>query len=58
MLTNVKTASGQHHSIIGKVKLSLRYEEQQHEMLMYLCPELEQELYLGIDFLEKVWISS
>ncbi|KAI8119245.1 Transposon Tf2-6 polyprotein [Lucilia cuprina] len=50
MLTNVKTASGQQHSIIGKVKIFITYKEQQHEMLLYLCPELEQTLYLGIDF--------
>lgn len=50
MLTNVKTASGQQHRILGKANLSIRYKDQQHQMLLYLCPDLEQVLYLGIDF--------
>lgn len=50
MLTNVKTASGQQHRILGKIKLSIKYKEQQHQLLLYLCPDLEQVLYLGIDF--------
>lgn len=46
----MKTASGQQHRIIGKVNLSIMYKDQQHKLLLYLFPDLEQVLYLGIDF--------
>ena len=36
--------------IIGKVTLSVQYKNVQKEILFYLCPYLQQELYLGIDF--------
>ena len=50
ILTKVKTASGQYHRILGKINVSIRYKDQEHRMLLYLCPDLEQDLYLGIDF--------
>lgn len=50
MLTNVKTACGHQHRIIGKVNLSIKYKDQKNNLLLYLCPDLEQVLYLGIVF--------
>lgn len=50
ILTNVKTASDQYHRVLGKVKVSISYKDLEHQMLLYLCPDLEQNLYLGIDF--------
>lgn len=53
MMTNVKTASGQQHRILGKAHLTIKYNDDEELMLFYLCPDLEQDLYLGIDFWRK-----
>lgn len=53
MMTTVKTASGHQQRLLGKVKTSIKFKDQEQLMFLYLCPDLEQELYLGIDFWEK-----
>lgn len=53
IFSNVKTASGHQHRILGKVKVSIRYKDREDDLFMYLCPDLEQALYLGIDFWRK-----
>lgn len=50
IFSNVKTAGGGKHRILGKVVLNIVYENIIKEMELYLCPDLERELYLGIDF--------
>lgn len=50
MFNNVATASGHNYRILGKIVCDIRYKDVSKEMNLYLCPDLEQELYLGIDF--------
>lgn len=45
----MKTAIGQHHRILGKINLTITYKDQTNNILLFLCPNLEQSLYLGID---------
>lgn len=53
LMSNVKTASGHQHRILGKVSLNIKYNDEEHHMELYLCPDLKQRLYLGIDFWRK-----
>lgn len=46
----ISTASGQKHRILGKVKLEIEYNNKVNYLEFYLCPDLEQQAYLGIDF--------
>lgn len=48
--TNVRTASGQPHRILGKVVLNIGYKDVVKPITFYLCPELDQPIYLGVDF--------
>lgn len=48
--SNVKTASGQSHRVLGRVQMRVKYEKKEEIIMFYLCPDLEQQLYLGIDF--------
>ncbi|XP_059220401.1 uncharacterized protein LOC131995628 [Stomoxys calcitrans] len=50
IFSQAKTAGGQVHTILGKVQLGIQYKDQIKGMDFYLCPDLEQQLYLGIDF--------
>lgn len=47
---NIRTASGQPHRILGKVHIPIKYNNKVEEICLYLCPDLEQDLYLGADF--------
>lgn len=47
---SVRTAGGQYHRILGMVNASVGYKGVRNNILFYLCPDLEQSLYLGIDF--------
>jgi len=46
----VRTASGEDRSIIGRMVVPVEYKGEVKEVVMYLCPYLEQTAYLGIDF--------
>lgn len=48
--SRVTAAGGKHYRVLGKIKVSVRYQENTKEMHLCLCPDLEQNLYLGIDF--------
>lgn len=48
--SNVRTASGQAHRILGKIETKVQYNQKEAIICLYLCPDLEQELYLGVDF--------
>lgn len=48
--SNVRTAGGGEHRILGKVTLDVVYKGMKRNLDLYLCPDLDQELYLGIDF--------
>lgn len=50
IFSQARTAAGQVHTILGNVNLKVQYKDKIEEMDFYLCPELEQQLYLGIDF--------
>lgn len=47
---NVRTASGQNHRLVGKINIEVEYKRVKENICFYLCPDLNQKLYLGIDF--------
>ncbi|KAM8702075.1 hypothetical protein ACLKA7_001875 [Drosophila subpalustris] len=46
----VRTVAGASRPILGRVVLPVKYKERVEEIVFYMCPDLQQELYLGIDF--------
>lgn len=48
--SNVSTASGQRHRILGKIVVDIEYNNRINKINLFLCPDLSQELYLGTDF--------
>lgn len=50
MWANVKTAGGKQYRIIGKINVPIRFGNKIQPMFIYLCPDLEQIMYLGVDF--------
>lgn len=48
--TNIRTASGHKKRVLGKIVVEVKYKEKIGVLVLYLCPDLEQECYLGIDF--------
>ena len=48
--TSVRTAGGSHHPILGKIALPVKYKNKENEIMFYICPSLDQEIYLGVDF--------
>lgn len=48
--SKVTTAAGRFHKVNGKIKILVKYRGKEHEVTFYLCPSLEQKVYLGIDF--------
>lgn len=51
--TNVRKASVQFHRILGKIVSKVEYRQKEADICFFLCPDLEQQVYLGIDF----WIA-
>lgn len=49
-LAEVKTAGGQNFNIIGKVELMVEFNGRKENILFYICPNLQQEAYLGVNF--------
>lgn len=47
---NIRTASGHKKRVLGKIVVEVKYKEKIGVLVLYLCPDLEQECYLGIDF--------
>lgn len=50
IFSKVSTASGQQYRILGKCVLEVEYNGNRQNIIFYLCPDLEQKMYLGIDF--------
>lgn len=50
IFSNVKAEGSQEHWIKGRVILPILYKDMVKEMEFYLCPDLDQVLYLVIDF--------
>ncbi|KAM8707995.1 hypothetical protein ACLKA7_015032 [Drosophila subpalustris] len=46
----VRTAAGASRPILGRVVLPVKYKDRVESIVFYMCPDLQQELYLGIDF--------
>lgn len=53
VFTNIRTASGRRHRIIGKIEINVEFDGSINNMELYLCPDLDLNLYLGIDFWHK-----
>lgn len=48
--SNVRTAAGSKHRILGKVEAGVEYNQRKAQICFYLCPDLDKKVYLGIDF--------
>lgn len=46
----IKTASGQSKRILGYIFVKIKFQNKCRKMRLYLAPDLQQPLYLGIDF--------
>lgn len=46
----LKTAGGEHFNILGKVVVPVKYKDIEKCVTFFLCPYLQQNMYLGIDF--------
>ncbi|KAM8718390.1 hypothetical protein ACLKA7_001583 [Drosophila subpalustris] len=49
-VSTVRTASGEDRSIIGRLVVPVEYKGEIKDVVLYLCPYLEQSAYLGVDF--------
>lgn len=49
-VANIHTASGQPYRILGRTVLDVQYKGDTQKVTFYLCPDLEQKMYLGSDF--------
>lgn len=48
--SGVKTADGKNQVIVGKTQVKVSFKNQTRDLVLYLVPNLDQELYLGVDF--------
>lgn len=55
--SNVSTASGGVHRILGHIVVNMEYNRKNSQLKLFLCPDLDQELYLGADFWERFKIA-
>ncbi|XP_017464057.1 PREDICTED: uncharacterized protein LOC108357495, partial [Rhagoletis zephyria] len=46
----VKTAGGRAHNVLGKLTIPVKYKNLEQNITFFLCPYLEQKIYLGVDF--------
>lgn len=46
IFSNVRTASGQKFRIIGNIEMDVEYKNKVQKVLFYLCPDLDQAVYL------------
>ncbi|KAL7731407.1 hypothetical protein ACLKA6_001429 [Drosophila palustris] len=51
--TTVQAAGGTQHRIIGKINATIKFDNKERFLTLYVCPSLQQSLYLGIDFWRK-----
>ncbi|KAM8701682.1 hypothetical protein ACLKA7_000915 [Drosophila subpalustris] len=51
--TTVQAAGGTQHRIIGKINATIKFANKERFLTLYVCPSLQQSLYLGIDFWRK-----
>lgn len=50
MFASIKTAGGGKHNVLGQVDLPVTYQGNTKLIRFYVCPELIQNAYLGVDF--------
>ena len=48
--SEVKTAGGEDSTVVGKIVTPITYNNVEKGVTFYLCPFLQKEMYLGIDF--------
>lgn len=48
--SNVKTAGGKNCAILGKIEVPVEFKGKVKNIVFYICPELMQSAYLGVDF--------
>ncbi|KAL7735177.1 hypothetical protein ACLKA6_014893 [Drosophila palustris] len=51
--TTVQAAGGTQHRIIGKINATIKFANKERFLTLYVCPSLQQSLYLGINFWRK-----
>lgn len=49
--SSLKTAGGNSKSVLGFIKMPIYFNNQSHEFTIFVCPELQQKLYLGSNFI-------
>lgn len=52
--SSVRTADGKHHLIVGKIKSKIKCGRKSVETILYLVPNLSQEIILAYDFWRKI----
>jgi len=55
--TTVQTVSGAAQNVFGKISIPVHYKGIFAEMTLFICPFLEQEIYLGVDFWREFGIA-
>lgn len=53
LVSDIKTAGGEKYEIIGKIKVPVEFNGRKEDVEFYLCPQLVQSAYLGVDFWTK-----
>ncbi|KAL7726516.1 hypothetical protein ACLKA6_001138 [Drosophila palustris] len=56
--TTVQAAGGTQRRIIGKINTTIKFANKERFLTLYVCPSLQQSLYLGIDFCRKFGLAS
>lgn len=53
LTVGVQTADGSKKSMKGYCKIQIKFKEELKDIVLFVCPDLEQKLYLGVDFIKK-----
>lgn len=49
----LSTAGGKEHNILGKIHVPVEFKNKIRDFKFYLCPDLIQNVYLGVDFFQE-----
>jgi len=56
--TGVRSAGGQRHFTVGRVKVELTFRKQTKTLTFLIVPDLAQNLYLGVDFVRAFGLAN
>lgn len=49
----LSTEGGKKHNILGKITVAVEFKNEMRNIIFYVCPDLVQSVYLGIDFFRE-----